>query len=71
MLEVIEVVKRISGRDFTVRLCPRRTGDPAQIVADAGLIRERLGWRPKHDGLDAIVAQALAWEDHLGKRNRI
>lgn len=71
VLEVIEVVKRISGRDFDVRLCPRRPGDPARIVAEAGLIRDRLGWKPEHDDLDAIVAQALAWEDHLGKRNRI
>jgi UDP-glucose 4-epimerase len=71
VLEVIEVVKRISGRDFEVRLCPRRAGDPARIVAEAGLIRERLGWTPEHDDLDAIVAQALAWEDQLGKRNRI
>ncbi|MBE7246432.1 MAG: UDP-glucose 4-epimerase, partial [Actinomycetospora chiangmaiensis] len=71
VLDVIEVVKRISGRDFEVRLCPRRAGDPAQIVAEAGLIRERLGWRPQHDDLDAIVGQALAWEDRLTKRNRI
>jgi UDP-glucose 4-epimerase len=71
VLEVIDVVKRISGRDFDVRICPRRPGDPARIVAEAGLIRARLGWTPAHDDLDAIVAQALAWEDRLGRRNRI
>lgn len=65
VLEVIEVVKRISGCDFTVRICPRRAGDPTQVVAEARLIRERLGWRPRHDDLDAIVAQALAWESSL------
>ncbi|MDF2602345.1 MAG: galE, partial [Methylobacterium brachiatum] len=67
---VIEVVKRISGRDFEVRLCPRRPGDPARIVAEAARIRSRLGWQPRHDDLDAIVAQALAWEDKLSTRNR-
>lgn len=71
VLEVVEVVKRISGRDFEVRLCPRRAGDPAQIVAEAARIRERLGWQPRHDDLDAIVGQALAWEERLEKRNRI
>ena len=70
VLEVIEVVKRISGRDFEVRLSPRRPGDPAQIVAGADRIRSELGWTPKYDDLDAIVAQALAWEDSLAKRNR-
>lgn len=71
VLEVIEVVKRLSGRDFEVRLCPRRAGDPARIVAEGALIRERLGWQPRHDDLDAIVAQALAWEERLETRNRI
>ena len=70
VLEVIEVVKRVSGRDFEVRLSPRRPGDPAQIVAGADRIRAELGWSPKNDDLDAIVAQALAWEDALAKRNR-
>ena len=70
VLEVVEVVKRISGRDFEVRLSPRRPGDPAQIIAGADRIRNELGWTPKYDDLDAIVAQALAWEDVLVKRNR-
>ncbi|MCJ2074712.1 UDP-glucose 4-epimerase GalE [Methylobacterium sp. E-016] len=70
VLEVIETVKRVSGRDFPVRLSPRRPGDPARIVAEASRIREQLGWRPKHDDLDAIVRQALDWEDALPKRNR-
>lgn len=69
VLEVIEVVKRVSGRDFEVRLCPRRPGDPARIVAQADRIRG-LGWTPRHADLDGIVTQALAWEDTLTKRNR-
>ncbi|MGA4551111.1 UDP-glucose 4-epimerase GalE [Methylorubrum aminovorans] len=71
VLEVVEVVKRISGRDFEVRLSPRRPGDPAQIIAGADRIRNELGWSPRQDDLDAIVAQALAWEEALTKRNRL
>jgi UDP-glucose 4-epimerase len=71
VLEVIEVVKRVSGKDFDVRLCPRRPGDPARIIAGADRIRERLGWTPRYDNLDTIVTQALAWEDQLSKRNRV
>ena len=69
VLEVIEVVKRVSGRDFEVRLSPRRPGDPAQIIAGAQRIRD-LGWSPRNDDLDAIVAQAFAWEEALTRRNR-
>jgi UDP-glucose 4-epimerase len=65
VLEVIEVVKRVSGVDFEVRLSPRRAGDPAAIVAKADRIRNELGWTPKHDDLAAMVEQALAWEKHL------
>lgn len=71
VLEVVEVVKKVSGKDFTVKICPRRAGDPARIVAGADKIRDRLGWVPRYDDLETIVTQALAWEDHLTKRNRV
>lgn len=63
--EVIAAVKRVSGRDFTVKLSPRRAGDPAAIVAASAKIRSELGWVPEHDDLDRIVAQALAWEKRV------
>ena len=68
VLEVIEVMKRVSGVEFPVKLSPRRAGDPAAIVAKADRIRAELGWVPQHDNLDGIVAQALAWERHLADR---
>jgi UDP-glucose 4-epimerase len=66
--EVIEAVKRVSGRDFEVRDAPRRPGDPAAIIAAPGKIRAGLSWTPKHDSLDAMVRQALAWEEKLLRR---
>ena len=65
VLEVIEAVKRISGKDFPVVYAPRRAGDPAAIVARADRIRAALGWRPKLDDLSTIVRHALAWEQTL------
>src|SRR5499427_8001209 len=67
VLEVIEAVKRASGRDFAVRLAARRAGDPASIVADAARIRAQLNWMPQLDDLDTIVAHALAWERKLAE----
>jgi UDP-glucose 4-epimerase len=69
VLEVIQVVKKVSGSDFEVRISPRRAGDPARIVAKADRIREALGWTPRHDDLTEIVGQALAWERALKVRN--
>ena len=71
VFEVIEVVKRVSGINFDVRLSPRRAGDPAAIVAKADRIRERLGWQPRYDDLTTIVDQALRWEKALLTRNQI
>jgi UDP-glucose 4-epimerase len=68
VLEVAETVKRVSGVDFPVKLSPRRPGDPAAIIARADRIRDRLGWAPRHDDLEVIVAQALVWERGLKRR---
>ena len=44
VLEVIDVVKKVSGVDFEVRFGPRRRGDPASLVARIDRIRgARLG----------------------------
>ena len=48
---------------------PRRPGDPPAIVAGAERARQVLGWSPRHDDLDLIVASALAWERRLRQRN--
>lgn len=65
VLDVIDVVKRVSGVDFPVTLSGRRPGDPAAIVASNSRARSVLGWQPRHDNLDAIVRQALNWERRL------
>jgi len=65
VLEVIDAVKRASDRSFDVRLGPRRPGDPAVVIAATDKICKLLGWAPQHDGLDAMVFQALRWEERL------
>jgi len=47
----------------------RRAGDPVAIIAGADRVRSVLGWKPQYDDLDTIVASALAWENHLLRRN--
>jgi UDP-glucose 4-epimerase len=65
VLEVIDVVKKVSGVDFPVTLSGRRPGDPAAIVAGNRRIKSTLGWTPKHEDLEGIVRQALDWERRL------
>lgn len=61
VLEVIESVRRVTGRSIAVEERERRAGDPAVLVASAEKIKAELGWRPQFTELDAIVASAWEW----------
>jgi UDP-glucose 4-epimerase len=65
VLETIEAVRRVSGRNFAVQYAPRRPGDIMTMIADASRIRTMLDWTPQYDDLDTIAAHALAWEEKL------
>ena len=69
VLEVIRAVEKAHGGPITANRVPRRPGDPAAIIAGAERVKTILGWKPKHNDLDVIVASALAWEKHLQRRN--
>ncbi|HEX5507318.1 MAG TPA: UDP-glucose 4-epimerase GalE [Pseudolabrys sp.] len=71
-LEVIDAVRRASGRNFPVNVVDRRAGDPVSLVANVSRIRNMLEWRPQFDNLDTIVSHAFAWEQRLpGKREAV
>ena len=62
VLETIEAVRRVSGRNFAVSYAPRRPGDIMAMVADTSRIRATLDWTPRFDNLETIATHALAWE---------
>jgi UDP-glucose 4-epimerase len=65
VLETIEAVRRVSGRNFAVQYGPRRPGDIMTMIADTSRIRSTLDWSPQYDDLETIAAHALAWEQKL------
>jgi UDP-glucose 4-epimerase len=65
VLEVIDVVKQVSGVGFPVRRSGRRPGGNR---CRQNRIRAELGWKPQHDNLNEIVRQALDWERRLHNR---
>ena len=67
--EVIDMVKDVSGVDFTVVEGPRRPGDPPRLVASNAKIAGELGWRPSFDDLRTIVETAWRWERILQDRH--
>ena len=59
--EVIESVRRVTGKPIKVEDCPPRPGDPAILVAGSEKIKQELGWKPRFADLDTIVASAWKW----------
>ena len=47
VLEVVESVRRVTGRPIPVVECERRPGDPAVLVAGSAKIKAELGWAPR------------------------
>jgi UDP-glucose 4-epimerase len=60
--DVLDVVVTLAGKKLVITDAPRRLGDAAILVADSTKLRTALGWTPKHDDLQKIVSDALAWE---------
>lgn len=69
VLEVLESVRRVTGRSLDIRFAERRKGDAAAIVANADRARAELQWIPRYDDLDGIVRTAFEWEASLRRRN--
>jgi UDP-glucose 4-epimerase len=61
VLEVIQTVREVTGREVPYEMAGRREGDPPRLVADASRAREVLGWTPKQPELRQIVSTAWDW----------
>ncbi|MCC6322843.1 MAG: UDP-glucose 4-epimerase GalE [Phycisphaerales bacterium] len=59
--QIIESVKRVTGKDFAVKHGPRRPGDPPELFADPRKIKSELNWSASITDLDEIVSSAWRW----------
>ncbi len=60
--EVIDAVKRVTGKNPKVKEGPRRPGDPDVLVASSEEAMAELGWKPQMAELETIVETAWRWE---------
>jgi len=61
VLEIIQSVERVSGLKVPYTIGERRAGDPPALYADPTKVRAELGWKPKYENVDDIVASAWKW----------
>ncbi|HET8616984.1 MAG TPA: UDP-glucose 4-epimerase GalE [Actinomycetales bacterium] len=59
--EVIEMVRDVTGIDFTPEVVGRRPGDPPRTVASADAIRYRLGWSARYDLREMVESAWAGW----------
>jgi UDP-glucose 4-epimerase len=59
--EVVEAARRVTGRQIVAVESPRRSGDPAVLVASSDKIRAELGWKPEKPELEAMISDAWEW----------
>src|SRR6266850_7114989 len=68
VMEVIETARQVTARPITVKIEPRRAGDPSRLVADAARARKVLGWRPAYPGLVSIIRTDWEWRTKLHRK---
>lgn len=67
--EVIEVARKVTGKDIKAVEAPRREGDPPVLIADSTKARSILKWNPEYTSLNDIISSA--WEWHRKRFERI
>jgi UDP-glucose 4-epimerase len=56
--QVVEVVREVTGHPLPTEVAPRRSGDPAVLVASSEKAKRELGWQPAKPNLQQMVTDA-------------
>jgi len=69
VLDIIEVARKITGKDIPIKESQRREGDPPKLIASPEKLKRFFGWEPKYSDPETIIRTAWNW--HKGKRLEI
>lgn len=59
--EVIDIARKVTGREIKAEIAGRRAGDPAVLVASSKKAINELNWKPKYNSLEIIIKTAWKW----------
>ena len=55
VIDVIDMTKKISGKEINYEIVERRPGDPAELYASSDLAYDALHWKPKYSDLKTLI----------------
>jgi UDP-glucose 4-epimerase len=58
---VIQSARQVTGRPIHAVDAPRRSGDPAVLVASSARIGTELGWTPHKPDVEEMIHDAWRW----------
>lgn len=61
--QVIDLSKKITGKEIKVKYAKRRAGDVDKLIANCGQAKDLLGWQPQYD-LQKTIETAWNWEQN-------
>lgn len=59
--EIVEACREVTGHPIPEVMGQRRAGDPPELIADARLAQQLLGWTPQYTDVHSIVETAWNW----------
>lgn len=71
VLEIIDAVQKFCGKQISVKLEPRRIGDPSFLTADNSKAKQLLGWTPRLSTLPIMIESAWKWHQLLEENGPI
>ena len=64
VLEIINTVSEVTGKEVPFEYAPRREGDPSSLYANNQKIKEDLGWEPDYPTIKSIIQSAWNWHQN-------
>jgi UDP-arabinose 4-epimerase len=68
--EVVRIAEGVSGHHIPLSIAPRRPGDPAALLADAGRAHQLLDWQPRLSDLETMISTAWLWHQKMLQRRK-
>ncbi len=60
-LEVIQMVKKVSKKEFKTKTNPRRPGDANKLIADSSKFQKEFKFKHRYSDLETIISSAYKW----------